>query len=352
MVLVFAIIGAVSIVLTLTSGFNFFISRLNEFGLKKAMTLGLVLIALADLGLFFIPSDINVSIFITLIFTLAAIRSFSANFYYTPANAVRFELIGLSQKPGYLSALVTNTGVFSGLVAVGVGLALSSEPSGFIYLFAISGASLFLSIIIMSNMVLPDISYTAKFPDYLKNISKKSFIAFTEFSHELQRTILPLVILFLFGTLTKSIWITALSSLGAILGVYGAGALKDRNNNILVIIAGLLVFISWFLYGFSIEPWHFVILGVLLGISTKVISTARDARFGREATNGVSAFEAIFSIEISKAISRLSILLFVLAVFIFSNTLPQILLVLGAFFMLPHIFYALGSIAKRKSVSM
>lgn len=304
------------------------------------MKLSLFLWGVSLISLFLL--DVHGGFSLVMLFVIAALYAVSNSSYWILSNAFMFEYVGGSALPGRYSSYLFMTITLSSLLAGLSGLLLNLNDN-FVILFVLMGGMLLLSMFPL-HYLKPLPVKVVSFKECLKKISPAAFWANVNPEHDLITTAVPLTILFIFGSLSKSATISALATLITIIFVYLVGRNKDSNSNRLVWMGVIALVSTLVLYGFIKTPAQFLILGVIWGISKTVVNTSREARLGREVFNSSEPIQATVVVEFARSFGGFishSVLILTLA---FAGSLWQPILMLGAVFVLPQVLYALKNI--------
>jgi len=183
----------------------------------------------------------------------------------------------------------------------------------------------------------------------MKCISRKAFIANLDLIVPIKHFALPLIILLVFSSLSESIWIIAISTILASISAYFTGKFKDKNSEYLSMAALFLAVAVWFFYGFASGAISFIILGVFESISSTIILVGREARLSREIANTKKPIEATIEVEVARMLGPIISFAILTLIYIITNSLPQIVLVLGSLLILPNAIYSVGNLDKYKA---
>lgn len=343
--LFFYLLIYVSIIFSNTVFLKIFINALNRFGFKKVMVVGLIVLSGSYFLLFFTSNDVR--FFNLIIFCAAILNGMSSNLYYMPAGTVRLNFIGKSKKPGFVSALYSANGIFSGILAVILALMFNlRQELDLLFLFA--GASLIMSCLFLYYVEMKKQIYRIHLREYVSRLSFWEHLACAETTHELRTIALPLVILFSLGSISKSIWISGVVAIGTILIISITGHLKDKNNNFLLYAATLGSFFGWMAYLFVDSEAGFIVAGILTGMTYKMINSNFEARMGRCVANSECGLDVRLAFNFSQILGRILIVVLLIGLYFFTGNIGKSILFLGFVFLIPKVAYALGKIDKLK----
>src|SRR3989344_1400173 len=261
--LMFALVGHVGTILLKSGGFPWLIKLFRSMGMVRGMTLGLFLKAGALAAIFYI--DPGYAFFYHIILALSVVSNVGNTLYVTGANALMFEVIGVSGTPGRSSAQIAIFHTISGLLAAAMGILLGNQDV-FLYSFLVGGAALLVSTLPLWGIATPPIP-AVSFRANLKKISLSMFFANVNPDHEISVMGLPLVIFVLSASLQKSIWITAAIAIAGILVAYGAGWLRDHHGSWFSWLALSVGIVAWAAYGFVDTPIGFLIPSIFAGLA-------------------------------------------------------------------------------------
>jgi MFS family permease len=323
------------------------LKAVNFFGPKRCMAAGLVVLSLSYLMLFQIQASATYFAFILLL--IALLNSLGSNLYYILSNTTYYLVIGNSDRPGMLSALLSTNSTVAGIIAAIVGL-LFNQWQIVGYIFLAQGLLLIIGVAALMLMDLPQPVYEIKFPHYLKKLSLYEHLAAMELNHELATTAVPLIVLLKFNSLDKSFLVNSLVLLGTIVAVNLAGYLKDKNNNMFLYIASGIGVVGWIMYLFADTPGSFIILGILVGVSYKAIGTAFDGRLGRKFSNSGAGLEMQLSFNFSQILGRVFIIIGLLLTYLISGSIDTLFLITGSLLIIPKIIFAFKNIDQRDSL--
>lgn len=338
--LIFLFVKYLSII-TLNSVFlNMTLAIMNRFNIKLVMFFGLIIFGITFI---IIPNlNINSEYFFILLMIISTLAALGANLYYTPEELTRFNYIGSSKKPGLSSSLFASNAIMSSLTASFIAIYINKTTS-ITLLFTLAGLSFILSFVFLYSIQFNFKKYSTKFSKYIKKLSFKEHLACMELNHELYNVGLPFVILFSFASIQKSIYIVAISSIATLIFINFAGIFKDKNNNVPLYVAGLIQIISWIGYIFIDSIAGFVILGILISSSYKIIGSAYEAKLGYKLANG-NSMDIKLSSNFSQISGRMIVLIILIFTYAFFKTIPKEILALGSVFIIPKILFTLKDI--------
>jgi MFS family permease len=309
------------------------------------MVIGLIVLSASYMLLFFIPN--NVELLNWIIFFAAILNGVGSNLYYMPAGTVRLRLIGKSKRPGFVSALYSANGILSGILAVVLALVFNFKKEiDLLFLFA--GMSLIVSCCFLYFVRVKKVKYEIGLKEYLQKLSFFEHLACAETTHELRTVALPLVVLFSFGSIDKSIWISGVVAIGTILMINATGKLKDKNNNFLLHVAIVGAFLGWASYLFVGSEIGFIVAGIVTGMTYKMINSNFEARMGRCVANSECGLDVKLAFNFSQIMGRVFIVIFLIILYFCSGDFGKNVLFLGFALLIPKIIYTLRRIDELK----
>jgi len=343
-VLLFFLTAKATSIFIRSVGLPLFFGLIKRFSMYVVLNIAVVFMAISFISLFYIPTSSTSFIYIFL--GVAILKSVSNSIYVIISNTIMFNEIGLSNLPGKYTALVSIVQTSGGILSVLLGIFLNLRGD-FLFLFIIAGVMLFGSVLPLRGMKLPTL-HTTSFKKCFCKLSSPAILANINPSHTLQVVGLPLIIMLVFTSINTSIWISAIAAIATMIISYVTGSFKDGRKKYLNKFALVLFFIVWIWYGFANSEIQFIFLGIVGGLAATIIRVGRNARLSREITNTKQPLESTIAIEFSRGIGGFLGVLTLFIAYSITNTLPQMILVLGALFMLPKAIYAIGNIDGKK----
>lgn len=317
-----------------------FLQLVKSVGVVPIMIASLFLWSVSLGALFFIHADSHQGL--VLFFLTGVVYSIGHSGYWMLSNAFGFSFIGLSKVPGRYSAYWQIAIILATLSASVAGLLLHLDHNFLVMLF-LMGIMLVISIIPLRYIDSPPVTVVS-FTECIQKISTHGLLSNINPEQTMRTTAVPLIILFTFGSLSKSIWISVVVAVVTMTCVYLAGRAKDHQNNITIGLAGVSLIIGILLYGFIHSPLAFVLIGILVGVSLAMVDTAREAGAGRELTNNRDAIAGTIAIEWARSFGGFIGMIILIIAYLITGTLWQPILVVGAFTLLPKISYAIKNI--------
>jgi hypothetical protein len=312
-----------------------------------AMVLGMLITALASLGIYF--TDASRSSAITFLIFFSWLSSIGTATYWILSNAVFFRTVGHSVTPGRYASLITIVHIAAAMLAAVAGLVLNAQDH-FLVLLPILAIAALLSLIPLKGLNLPA-EQPVSWWRGVRRMSLRSFWANFLGDSQLRTTGLPLILILLFGSFTKSVAVGALTLLFAAVLGYFAGKLKDHNKTSLFIISLIGLIFVWLAYAVVKVPAEFVVLGTFEYIFSTILNIGRDARLGREAANNGHFVESSLAVELTRALGNLTGLAALALAYWLTGTLPQFVLSIGLIFVIPRGLYAIGVLDKLRTLS-
>jgi MFS family permease len=306
--------------------------------LTLAMAVGMVITALTSLGIFIInPAG---SIGIALLLILCMVSSFGTSIYLIPSNAVSFRVVGHSKFPGHYASIITILRITAAALAALISLVVNAQ-NNFLILLPFIAIMALLSLIPLSGLRLP-LEEPVKWRRAIKRVSVRTLWANFSGDGRLRSTGIPLILVLLYGSLSKSVSIGAITLLSAAVLGYFAGKLKDKSKSSIFLIALIGLVFVWIAYAVIKAPIIFIILGALEYIFSTVLAIGRDARLSRQAVNSGHVVESAIAIELTRALGTMTGMLILIIAYWATGTLPQFILVTAILFVIPKGLYALG----------
>ena len=334
--LLFVLFGVVVNLLLKSVGLPIVTGLFRNFGLVSTMSLGLLIKASSLFGIFILQPDL--SYFNSILFLLSGTETIGNVLYVVGANALMFQVIGTSKHSGSSTALITILQIASGLVATAVGIVLALNDA-FLYTFLVGVIVLLISTIPLLGIKIftfQDVSFSKN----LRKISLGMFFANVNPEHEYKVTAVPLIILMLSASLETSVWISAAVAATSIVLSFITGKLLDRRSIWVIWTAFFVGTFAWVLYGFAVSPIHFLIPGILIGLSAEVLGIGREAKMSKELYADNNIFGGTLAVEFGRASGKLIGLIILLAAYVLYDTLPQLLLITGGLFLIPITLYS------------
>lgn len=321
-----------------------FLKMVKSLGVIQVMVVSIFIWGAAAISLFLIKVTGLDSLF--LFFMAGAVYAAAHSCYWMLSNAFGFKFIGQSKIPGQYSSYWQIATILAGASASLAGLFLHLDHN-FLLLLFLMGCMLVASAIPLKYVMAPEVKVVS-FNDCARVISVHGFWANINPEHDMTTVAVPLIILFTFGSLSKSIWISVTVALITMLFAYLVGHAKDRRSNKLPALGGITLALGMVAYGFIKSPLAFVVVGVLVGVGTSMVDTAREACAGRELTNNQDAIAGTIAIEFARSFGGFVGELTLIVSYIIVGSLWQPILILGAFSVLPKVFYAIKNIQAAK----
>lgn len=330
-----------------TIGLRVYTSIAGKIGAFWTMALGILISSLISFLIFFIELDSVTSL--AIFYLLPIILGFWRPFYTNVANALYYVAVGSSKWPGGSSSKLLIAEITSTILAVFTGFLLN-QLDNFLFLFILQGVLFTFSMLPLRGVYLPSVKPMSLSLGF-KRLSKKLIFANINPDHELRVTALPLIIAVFFGSIDTSIIVVSLVVLVNAFISYVAGKLKDKKSKTLSVIAALAISLSWVVYGFASTEFLFVVLGIIQSLFTVVIQIGRQARMSREVVNAGNGWESTVAIEAARSFGAFLSILIMVIIYYFTHSLPQTLLITGAFWILPMAYYAIGEVDEVKRAS-
>lgn len=312
-----------------------------------AMVVGTVITAIAALGIFIV--DTSQPFAVPLMLILSAVSSFGTSIYWAPSNAVYYRLIGVSNLPGRYTSIIHILHIGSAMLAAVISLILNVQDN-FLLLLPFVALMALLSLIPLVGVKLSQ-EEPVKWWRGMKSLSVRVFWANFNGEHRLRSAGIPLILVLLYGSLSQSAAIAAATLLFAAILGYFAGKLKDNSNASLFLIALIGLIFIWVAYAVVKAPIMFIILGTLEYIFSTILSIGRDARLSREIANRGHFMESSIAVETVRALGAMAGLIILIIAYWTTATLPQLILITGAVFVIPKGLYALGVLDQLHSSS-
>jgi len=339
-VLIYGLIQSVVAVLIKSWLIEKYLKLVQRVGFIPTIGGSLLLNGISLIALFYLK--IHGPLSLILLFSIGLVYSAGNASYWMLSNSLMFNYVGSSKSPGQYSAHYSTMTIISTGLAGFAGLFLNFQ-NNFLLLFILSGIMLVASIIPLHYITPPPIQVVSS-RECIKKLSRGAFWANCNPDHQITTTAIPLIILFLFGSLSESIWINVTVALLTIICVYAVGKSKDRDNNRLLWFGAIALFLSFIFYGFIKTPTQFIILGVIFGIAGGIVGTAREARLGREVANTTKPIETTVAVEFVRSLGELIGSVILVGTFLLFGKLWQPILIIGCLAVLPKIIYALKNI--------
>lgn len=317
-----------------------FLRLVKAVGVIRIMIISLFVWGASTVTLFLI--NVKGPDSLLLFFLAGVVYAAAHSCYWMLSNAFGFNYIGLSDIPGQYSSYWQIAVILAGASASLAGLFLHLDHN-FLLLLLLMGFMLVASTIPLRYIISPEVKIVS-FNDCVKVISVHGFFANVNPEHDLTTVAVPLIILFAFGSLSTSIYISVIVALATMLLAYLVGKAKDHHNNKLPMVGGLVSVFAMIAYGFIHTPVAFVIVGVLVGLSTSMLDTSREACAGRELTNNQDAIAGTIAIEFARSFGGFLGDLALIVSYLVIGSLWQPILILGAISVLPKVFYAIKNI--------
>lgn len=324
------------IVLNISLLLKLFLKILNNLKTKFTMILWLILISFWYILLFSIPSDLN--FYKIILFWIAFLIAIWSNFYYIPFNTINFLLIWNSKNPWIWASFLSSNSIFAWIIASILALFMNLNDN-ISLLLLIAWISLLTSCIFLYFINIPHKNLDIKFSSYIKLIPFKDGLGFMELTHEIKNIWLPLVTFYSFHSLSTSVNVSSLIALWTILVVFFAWHLKDKENNILFIICSILWVISWFAYSIISSEMLFIILGIIVWLTYKVINTNFEANFWRKLSNSWKEIDFSLANDFYKISWRIIVIVILILTYYLTQNIGQLVLILWWIFLIPKVFY-------------
>ncbi len=344
--LLYSFLGQVSSVLIKSVFVGRYLRLVQRVGIVRVVAGTMLFGGICLTGLFFL--NINGNSGIILLLLLGMVYGGINSCYWMLSNAFYFNYSGGSQTPGKFTSYNFIITLLAGTTVSLAALVLHLDHN-FLLLFLLMGVFLLASIVPL-KFLTPLPLQPVSFRKCLKTISKQAFWANVNSEHSFTTTAVPLIILFLFGSLGKSINISVIVALATMLLVYAAGKNKDKNSNVILWPSLFVVIILSIVYGFIQSPEAFVIVGIIYGLAYNMVDASRDACLSREVSNSQNPIQATVAVEFARSLGGLIGEGVLLSTYLIFHSLWQPVLALGVLFIIPKAFYALKNIAEMKPV--
>lgn len=317
-----------------------YLSFVKNTGVIKVMIGCLFLWGASLVGLFLIHADNNSSV--TILYLIGVVYSLAHSGYWMLSNTFGFSYVGLSKTPGRYSSYWQIATIFPGIIAALAGLFLNIG-NNFLGLLLLMGILLIVSIIPLGFLKAPEVRVVS-FKDCVRKISTNGFWANVNPEYTMINVAVPLIILFSFGSLSKSIWVSVIVTIVTVIFVYFIGKSKDHKDNRLVGLSSVALIGGLIYYGLADSPMGFVVAGVVVGISMSMVDTSREACAGRELTNNHDPMAGTVAIEFARSFGGFLGELILIFTYLITGSLWQPILIFGAITILPKVFYAIKNI--------
>jgi hypothetical protein len=185
------------------------------------------------------------------------------------------------------------------------------------------------------------------FTNSWKNLSWKAILANVNPDHNFVIFALPLFFVQFFGSIDISIWIVGTTAILSAIFTYYAGILKDAKRSSIYILAMIVNIAVWIGYGTLSSIGAFVILGILLNVSSSIIDAGREAKLSRETQNAQDTTETVIAMEFARSVGGVIGYLILIISFSLYLYIPQSIFLLGALFVLPRGLYAIGNVREK-----
>jgi len=339
--LLFYLLHYLSILATISVLLNIFVYVLNKYKIKITMIIWLLLVSLSYILLFTVPS--NAYLYEWILFFIAFIMAVWSSFYYIPFNTINFTLIWNSNKPWIWASFLSSNSIFAWIIASFLAISMNiTNNIKLLLLFA--WVSLLISCILLYFISIPHNKLDIKFSSFIRLIPFKDSFAFMELSHEMKNIWLPIVAFYLFWSLWTSIEVSSFIALWTIITIFFAGHLKDKNNNLFLIISSIIGLLCRFSFWLVSDKISFVVLGIIIWLTYKVINTNFEANFWRKLSNSSTKLEFSLANDFSKISWRVIVILVLLWLYFLTNSVSQYVLVLWWLFLIPKIILSMRKI--------
>jgi MFS family permease len=345
LILLFGIVMKATRLLVKSIGIHLWIPLANKIGLRTTVLWALLFRALAFIILFYISSSNNY--FLYLFFLASILQGIGGAVYFSISGSLLWNMVGSTKLPGKYSA-INNAVVKGAAILASLSGFLFVGQNSFLWLFILAAIFLVISVFPLKGFKLEKIEKPS-FIECLKSISLQTFIANISPPRQLKDVALPLIILFAFSSLSTSVWISGGILIATIIFSFVAGHFKDLGKKTPSIIALIAVMAIWIAFGFVKSPIMFLTLGALLGIFNPIIGIGRASRMSREISNRKKPLQSAIAVEFARSIGQMIAYATLIIAFIFTNTIPQFVLILNALFILPSGLYAIGKIDSKKA---
>lgn len=321
-----------------------YLGFVKRIGVIRIMTASLVLWGASLVGLFLIQPHGQLGI--AAFFLAGIVYSVAHSGYWILSNALGFSYVGSSKTPGTYSSYWQIATIFPGVIAALAGLFLNAG-NNFLTMFLLMGLLLIVSIVPLRFVTAPEIK-AVSFRACIKHVSSLGFWSNVNPEYTIMNVAIPLITLFLFGSLSKSIFISAVVIIVTIVLVYLMGEMKDRKDNRLAGLSGLVMLGGLVYYGVAHSQLGFIVAGIIVGVTMSMVDTSREAGVGRELTNNQDPIAGAVAVEFARSLGGFLGYLILIIAYLITGSLWQPILIFGAVMTLPKVFYAIRNIQSAK----
>jgi hypothetical protein len=323
-------------------GIGLYSRLLRKIGAAPIMLIGTSIAALSILGLYFFRGDMPYST--VYLFGLAAALGAGSAMYWVTSHAIILNSMGLHKATGQRASLLTTVRQFATIAGAGLTI-LFQHYASLNLILLIGGLVLLVSTLPLRGVELK-IKNHVRFSHVIRALSWRDIIGSNSSLSVIRIVALPLIIFFLFESIERSVTVTAISAIGAILFALLSGYFKDRRKGFLNVIAAIGSVVVWVLYGFAEVPIMFLVLGVADRYLNSIIDVGQMSRLSREVANRHTPLESAAAMEFGRGLSSTLMGAVLLIIFLVVGNLPQATLWLGALLVLPIAVYAIGNLAE------
>jgi hypothetical protein len=343
--LVYYLLGGIASVLVKSVFVKSYLRVVKKIGVVRTIAQTMVIGAISVAGLYFVNIQGHGLI---LLMILGVIYSIANSCYWILSSTLYFNYSGISETPGKMTSYNFIATILASVTVSIVALVLHFD-NNFLLLFIMMGLFLLASIIPLKFLTPPMVD-PVSFKECSAQLSTAGFWSNINPEHTITTNGIPLIILGLFGSLSKSIDISIIVAIFTILLVYGAGKNKDRNSNRMLWPAIIIVSITAIIYGFIKTPIAFIYIGIIYNLAYSIIDAGRDTGLSREVSNSQNPLQTTVAIEFARSVGGLIGNVVLIGTYLIFHTVWQPVLILAVLFTIPRAFYALKNIRETNNV--
>jgi MFS family permease len=325
-------------------GIGLYSRLLRKIGAAPIMLIGTSIAALSILGLYFFRGDMPYSTIY--LFALAAILGMGSAMYWVTSHAIILNSMGQHKSTGQRASLLTTVRQCATIAGAGVTI-LFQHYANLNSILLVGGVVLLVSTLPLRGVQLK-IKDHVRFSHVMKALSWRDIVGNNNSLSVIRVVALPLILFFLFDSVERSVTVTAVSAIGAILFALLSGYFKDKKKIFLNVVAAIASVVVWALYGFAEVPIMFLVLGVADRYLNSIVDVGQMSRLSREVANRHTPLESAAAMEFGRGLSSTITGLALLVIFLLVGDLPQSTLWLGVVLVLPTAIYAIGNLAEHK----
>ena len=321
------------------------LSLKRSVGVVGVMGIGLLIFSFMNVLIFLVSQGMfstNMALFPILI-----VSGLSTGMYWLFSNIIKLANIGLSDHPGVYSAHLVVTRIIAAILATVIGIILSFEDH-FTILFLISSVLLLFSLIPLARMTDLEHKDSFSFNRIFSHISPIALFSNFRLNPVVMTYGVPLFLLLNNMSLPESVLITGASYVVAAVFSHAIGHVIDHQHRSLVTISGLMIVVGYILFILVSSPMLFVLSLSIIGVATKSLRVATDTRLGKEMVKSKNNLEFMSGIEVMRNVGSAVAIAVFLIIFLAFQTLPQIIFILGAVFVIPDLLYGAGASLKKR----